>query len=184
MDFGLRRSKESSISYAYKADLIDRPVRFGVNFSRPSAKSIRKQRTPRMFEAAEIRTMLDNAGPTLRAMVFLGVNCGFGCADVGRLPRSAIDLQAGWVTFPRPKTKTERKIPFGFLSCLDSLFGAASKSSGQAHGRREGQLTAPLQPLPARRTLARAATLPFNAHSRAFALHCPPACWYGRCCRG
>jgi len=52
-------------NYAFKADLIERPVRFGANFSRPSAKAIRKQRTPRMFEAVEIRTMLDNAGPVL-----------------------------------------------------------------------------------------------------------------------
>jgi integrase len=97
--------------YAYKAGLIDRPVRYGANFSRPSAKSIRRQRTPRMFEADEIRTMLDNAGPVLKAMILLGVNGGFGCTDVGKLPTSAVDLKAGWVTFPRTKTGTERRVP-------------------------------------------------------------------------
>ena len=64
-----------------------------------------------MFEAAEIRKMLDNAGPTLKAMILLGVNCGFGCTDCGRLHHSALDLKAGWVTFPRPKTGSERRIP-------------------------------------------------------------------------
>lgn len=97
--------------YAYDAELIDRPVRFGANFKRPSAKSIRRQRTPRMFEAAEIRTMLDNAKPAMKAMVLLGVNCGFGPTDVGTLTKSALDLDVGWVTFPRPKTGTERRIP-------------------------------------------------------------------------
>ncbi|MHB8951799.1 MAG: tyrosine-type recombinase/integrase [Pirellulaceae bacterium] len=97
--------------YAYDAELIDRPVRFGANFKRPSAQSIRRQRTPRMFEAAEIRTMLDNAGPTMKAMLLLGCNCGFGCTDVATLPISAIDRKTGWVTFPRPKTGSERRVP-------------------------------------------------------------------------
>lgn len=97
--------------YAYDAELIDRPVRFGADFKRPSAKSIRRQRTPKMFEAAEIRTMLDNAGPTLKAMILLGVNCGFGCTDCGSLPRHALNLESGWVEFPRPKTGTLRRIP-------------------------------------------------------------------------
>jgi integrase len=98
-------------NHAYKAGLIEHPLRFGANFSRPSAQAIRKHRKPRMFEAAEIRTMLDNAGAVLKAMILLGVNAGFGCTDVGRLPKSAVDLKAGWVTFPRPKTGTERHVP-------------------------------------------------------------------------
>ncbi len=97
--------------YAYDAELIDRPVRFGANFKRPSAKSIRRQRTPRMFEAPEIRTMLDNAGPTMRAMLLLGCNCGFGCTDVATLPIKAVDRKSGWVEFARPKTGTDRRIP-------------------------------------------------------------------------
>jgi integrase len=97
--------------YAYKAGLIDRPVCFGANFSKPSAKAIRKGRIPRMFEADEIHKMLRDAGPVFRAMILLGVNCGFGPAEIGRLPKSALDLQAGWVVFPRPKTGSERRIP-------------------------------------------------------------------------
>jgi integrase len=97
--------------YAKSAELIDKDVRFGANFTRPSAKAIRKQRTPRMFEAYDIRIMLDYAGPVMNAMLLLGVNAGFGCADVGRLPISAIDLEAGWITFPRPKTGTNRRVP-------------------------------------------------------------------------
>ncbi|MFW6169073.1 MAG: hypothetical protein ACODAD_01195 [Planctomycetota bacterium] len=36
----------------YDVELIDRPIRFGANFKRPSAKSIRRQRKPKMFEAS------------------------------------------------------------------------------------------------------------------------------------
>lgn len=97
--------------YAYDAGLIDRPVHFGANFKRPSAKAVRRQRQPKMFEAAEIRLMIDRARPTMKAMVLLGCNCGFGGTDVGRLPISAVDLDDGWVDFPRAKTATDRHIP-------------------------------------------------------------------------
>jgi integrase len=42
-------------------------------------------------------------------MVLLGINCGFGMADCGRLPLSAIDLERGWIDFPRPKTGIARR---------------------------------------------------------------------------
>ena len=36
--------------------------------------------------------MIDAAGVQLQAMIFLGINCGFGNADCGTLPLSAVDL--------------------------------------------------------------------------------------------
>jgi integrase len=44
-------------------------------------------------------------------MILLGANCGFGNNDVGRLPLSALDLDGGWVNYPRPKTGIERRCP-------------------------------------------------------------------------
>jgi integrase len=44
-------------------------------------------------------------------MILLGVNCGFGNADCGTLPQSALDLERGWVNYPRPKTGIERRAP-------------------------------------------------------------------------
>jgi integrase len=64
-----------------------------------------------MFEAAEIQRILEAASPVLRAMVMLGINCGFGNHDVGTLPVSALDLDAGWVDFPRGKTGIDRRCP-------------------------------------------------------------------------
>jgi hypothetical protein len=60
--------------FAYKADLVYRPVKFGPDFSTPSARAIRKQKTPRMFEASEIRLMLEYGTETMRAMVLLGID--------------------------------------------------------------------------------------------------------------
>lgn len=100
--------------YAYDAGLIDKPIRFGPTFKKPAARILRAHRQKggqRMFEAAEIRTLLDRADQPLRAMILLGVNCGFGNADCGTLPQSSLDLDAGWVNFPRPKTAIERRCP-------------------------------------------------------------------------
>jgi integrase len=104
----------SVFKYALDAGLIERPMRFGPGFARPSAKTLRLHRARRglrMFEADEIRRMLDAAGVPLRAMILLGVNCGYGNADVGTLPLVALDLDAGWVRYPRPKTGIDRRAP-------------------------------------------------------------------------
>jgi integrase len=100
--------------YVLDAGLTDRPVRFGPGFARPSAKTLRLHRARRglrMFEADEIRRLLGAAGPNMRAMILLGVNCGYGNADVGTLPLAALDLDAGWVRYPRPKTGIDRRAP-------------------------------------------------------------------------
>jgi integrase len=100
--------------YGYEAGLIDRPVRFGPQFKKPSANVLRKHRAAggtKMFEAEELRRLIDAAGVQLRAMILLGVNAGFGNSDCGTLPLSALDLKGGWVRFPRPKTGVERRCP-------------------------------------------------------------------------
>jgi integrase len=101
-------------NYAFKNGLLDRPLVYGEGFKRPSKKALRKHRQaqgPRMFEACEICVMLERATLPLRAMILLGINCGFGNSDVGSLPMSAVDLDAALILYPRPKTAIERRIP-------------------------------------------------------------------------
>jgi integrase len=64
-----------------------------------------------MFEAEELREMLKASEGQLKAMILLGINCGFGNHDCASLPRSALDLDSGWVRFPRPKTGIARRVP-------------------------------------------------------------------------
>ena len=64
-----------------------------------------------MFQADEINALLAKAGVHMKAMLLLGINCGFGPSDCGNLPISAIDLKNGWVDFPRPKTGVQRRCP-------------------------------------------------------------------------
>jgi integrase len=100
--------------YAYDATLIDRPVRYGQAFRRPSRKALRRarfDREPRMFQPDEIKALLAAAGLHMKAMILLGINCGFGPADCGTLPKRAVDLATGWIDYPRPKTGVPRRIP-------------------------------------------------------------------------
>ena len=100
--------------YAYDACLVDRPVRHGPTFKRPSKSVLRKARNEkgsRMFEASEIQQLLSVASPQLKAMILLGINCGFGNNDVGTLAQKSLDLDGGWVNYPRPKTGIARRCP-------------------------------------------------------------------------
>jgi integrase len=98
--------------HAADADLIDRPVRFGPGFKRPSKKVLRLNRAdagPKLLAAGEVRRLIYAAGPSMRAMILLGINCGFGNADCGELPLSAVDLDRAIIDFPRPKTGIPRR---------------------------------------------------------------------------
>jgi integrase len=100
--------------YAFESGLIDRPVRYGPQFKKPSASVLRRHRAQqgvKLFTADEIRRLLGGAESQLRAMILLGVNCGFGMADCGRLPLSVLDFDNTIIDFPRPKTGIARRCP-------------------------------------------------------------------------
>ncbi len=102
----------TTFKYGFDAGLVQVPIRFGPTFKKPSRKEIRKAdraRGLRLFEAAEVRAILEAATGQLRAMVLLGINCGFGNTDVASLTREALDLRDGWHTFPRPKNQNPRR---------------------------------------------------------------------------
>lgn len=104
----------SVFKYGYEAALIDKPMRFGPQFKKPSKSVLRRHRVAggkRLFEPTEIRALLDAASPQVKAMILLGINAGFGNSDVANLPQSAVELDAGWIDFPRPKTGIERRCP-------------------------------------------------------------------------
>lgn len=102
------------LKYAADQTLIDKPIHFGQSFKRPSRKTLRAARHAkgkRLFTAPQIRKLLKAAGVQLRAMIYLGINCGLGNQDVARLPQAALDLKRRWLDFPRPKTAVPRLCP-------------------------------------------------------------------------
>ncbi|MGE0377506.1 MAG: tyrosine-type recombinase/integrase [Planctomycetaceae bacterium] len=108
----------SVFKFAFDADLIDKPVKYGPVFKTPSRTEVRKStaRTKaehggRTFTAEEVRAMID-AAPTaqLKAMILLGINAAFGNTDIAELPLSAVDLKKGIIDFSRPKSGGPRKV--------------------------------------------------------------------------
>jgi integrase len=123
---------KSVFKHALDNGLIERGVRYGSEFNKPDKSVMRRHKAKsvaKMFEAEEVRTLLDGAmvasklapgemGPkcvrpsvALRAMILLGVNGGLGNLDCALLPLSAVNLETGWVDFPRPKTGIGRRFP-------------------------------------------------------------------------
>ena len=100
--------------YAEQNQLVPLPIRYGSEFKPPARRILRKERQAkglRMFEAAELRTILDKATMPLRAMILLGANCGLGNTEITNLPIKALDLETGWLDYPRPKTAVLRRCP-------------------------------------------------------------------------
>lgn len=104
----------SLFKYGYESGLLERPMKYGMEFDKPSAKAMRKNRLAKGaqdFTADEIRRMVANATPITKAMVLLGLNGALGNSDIADLPLSAIDLELNWLDYPRAKTATRRRIP-------------------------------------------------------------------------
>ena len=116
----------SVFKFAYDSMLIDAPLRFGPGFSRPSRKTMRLHRAKqgvKLFTAAEVLALAYGAlhvgsdgpeliGPAseqLTAMVLLGINAGLGNQDCVALRLDMLDLDAGTLDFPRPKTGIKRR---------------------------------------------------------------------------
>lgn len=132
----------SVFKFGYTQDLIDKPIKFGENLVAPSASEKRGQkqkreleRGKRVFTAGDIRAMTDAAGPQLKAMIYLGINCGFGNTDCASLPIKALDLDAGFVEFPRPKTNIQRRIPLWpqTVAALRDVLAKRPEAADKAH---------------------------------------------------
>jgi integrase len=101
------------LRYGFENGLIDKPVRFG-DFKRPAKRVTRREKAKagsKLFNAVEIRKLIAAADVQMKAMILLAINCGFGNGDCGQLPVSALDMQNGWIDYPRPKTGIARRCP-------------------------------------------------------------------------
>jgi integrase len=102
----------SVFRYGDQNGLLDRPVRYGSQFAKPDKAVLRRHRAaagPKMLEADQVRALVGAADVALRPTILLGVNCGFGNMDCATLPLAAVNLETGWVDFPRPKTGINRR---------------------------------------------------------------------------
>src|SRR5262249_13241023 len=112
--------------------------RFGPGCKRPAMNTLRLHKAgqgAKLFTADEIRRLVGAAGPQLKAMLLLGINAGFGNADCGNLPLDALDLDAGWINYPRPKTGIARRCPLWpeTVAALREVLARRRKPKGERH---------------------------------------------------
>ena len=98
-------------NWGFQQELLPAP-RFGSDFRKPAKDVLRRHRQkspPKMFEAEEVRSMLEIANVHTKAWILLGMNCAFIQRDLSDMPVSAVDLDEGILDFPRVKTAIERR---------------------------------------------------------------------------
>ncbi len=129
--------------FGYDSALLDRPMRFGPSFKRPSAAVLRKARNgagPKMFEAAAVRRLLEAAGVQLRAMILLQLrirqrrlrnpaHCGLGLgAWLGRLPQAQDRHRP-----PLPALARDRGHPARSAGRAQAAQGCGRRGAGVPH---------------------------------------------------
>lgn len=130
----------SIFRFGWENELIDKPVRFGSEFTRPSQGVLRKHKAEggkKIFTRDEIVSLLDaDEGKPLHAMILLGINCGLGNADVASLRKDHLDLEKGILDFPRPKTGIERRCSLWpeTVKSLRTAIAARAKPKDPEHG--------------------------------------------------
>ncbi|MEX0653500.1 MAG: tyrosine-type recombinase/integrase [Phycisphaeraceae bacterium] len=100
-------------NWAYDQRLISRPIEFG-SFRGPTAREKRARRNrmaKNLFTPDEVRRLLVEAPPSLRAPIWLGLNAGMGNGDLAELTWNDLDLNAGRSEYARPKTEMQRAFP-------------------------------------------------------------------------
>jgi integrase len=101
-------------AYAYAHELIPAPVRYGSSFDKPTKAKLtlaRRAKGKKLISAADLCRMIDAADTQFRAMLYLGINAGYGASDCARLTRSMLAAEPGWIDAPRVKTAAERRVP-------------------------------------------------------------------------
>jgi integrase len=63
-----------------------------------------------IFTSEQIQALFEKADAQMKAMIWLGLNCGFGCKDCAQLEWNNLDLEKKRVYLPRGKTGVMRDL--------------------------------------------------------------------------
>ena len=91
--------------WAIDNEVIDKPPNLKALKKVPSSKRYRQTFTP-----DQIDLLLKHASVQMKAMIWLSLNCGFGCTDCAQLAWRNLDLEKGRVSLPRGKTGIMRDL--------------------------------------------------------------------------
>ena len=101
-----RRLTDARMVFYHANQQLGFNLRYLKSLAPPSKKKIRERTNAigeRMFEAAEIRTLLKEAEQPLKSLIYLGINCGFGPKDCVFMTADRFILGAKLHNFPRIK---------------------------------------------------------------------------------
>ena len=96
--------------WAYDNDVIDKPVKYGSDWSKTPKKKARLQKQTqhaKEFTRQETLDLIDAAPMQIKAMILLGLNAGYGNLDCARLKTT--DIKGVWLNVPRGKTGEKRR---------------------------------------------------------------------------
>ncbi|MCL5281311.1 MAG: tyrosine-type recombinase/integrase [Planctomycetes bacterium] len=83
-------------------------------FTLPNLRAVKKVtvriRKRQVFTREQIRDLITVANTNMRAMIWLGVNCGLGCTDCALIRWENLDLQSRRMDYPRIKTGIDRNL--------------------------------------------------------------------------
>lgn len=131
------RMIKTAFSWAYDSELIDRPVRYGRMFQPPSVATIRRAAEEnagrQVYEAWEIRRLIDHASLRMKAWLWVGINAAYGPTDLSSLPAPTARQAAetALLTFPRPKTAIKRQA-FLWPETRDAIAETVNEGEGPA----------------------------------------------------
>jgi integrase len=120
------------VAFRYLETLEGLVPKWGKAFRLPSARVLRAARAEageKFYDPDQINAFLDASSGQLKAMILLGLNCGFGNTDCAQLPWDALDMQGGWHKFGRPKTSVPRRAKL-WKETVDALNAVKTPRSG------------------------------------------------------
>ncbi len=101
----------SIFKFAYDEQLISRPVFYGQGFKLPPKRTIRKARNSKpkkLYTPEQIKLLLAEASPSMKAMILLSINTGMNNSDLCNLQARHINFKTGWLDYPRYNTPGSR----------------------------------------------------------------------------
>jgi integrase len=100
----------STVKAMYNWALDNEIIEFAPRLKAVKKITSSKQEKP-TFTMSEIQKLLRHASTQMKAMIWLGLNCGFGCTDCAELKWNDLDLANGRVKLARKKTGISRNLP-------------------------------------------------------------------------
>ncbi len=97
-------------NYASKNGLLELNMNklWGTEFDKPGRAAMSKQSDhEQLFTRDEVLTLLEHASEQMKAMILIGINCGYGNTDCALIEQT--DIAGEWITRKRQKTGKRRR---------------------------------------------------------------------------